>query len=88
MAEDPGDELIIQQAFQDKSILITLDKDFGELAVFKGFPRYGIVRLVNHPARQQAKVCQEILHRYQFDLQSGAIITVEKSRIRIRSKAD
>ncbi|MEM8961626.1 MAG: DUF5615 family PIN-like protein, partial [Acidobacteriota bacterium] len=29
--EDPGDEEILVRAFQERRILITLDKDFGDL---------------------------------------------------------
>jgi hypothetical protein len=32
---DPGDEAIIHQAYLDNRILVTLDKDFGELAIVK-----------------------------------------------------
>ena len=32
-AEDPGDEEILAGAFREDRVLITLDKDFGELAI-------------------------------------------------------
>lgn len=86
LTTDPGDENIIQQAFQEKRILVTLDKDFGELAIFKGYPHYGIVRLVNFPGLRQGEVCLQMLERYEQELHQGAILTVETSRIRIRSK--
>ncbi|WP_254055560.1 DUF5615 family PIN-like protein [Leptospira mayottensis] len=35
--KDPGDEEILKMAYEEKRILITLDKDFGELAVFENF---------------------------------------------------
>ncbi len=34
--EDPGDEEILAHACSERRILVTLDKDFGELAVFHG----------------------------------------------------
>jgi predicted nuclease of predicted toxin-antitoxin system len=33
LTEDPGDEAILDQARQQGRILVTLDKDFGELAI-------------------------------------------------------
>jgi len=33
--EDPGDEDILETAHREKRILITFDKDFGELAVVR-----------------------------------------------------
>ena len=44
---DPGDIEILSHANEEGRILITLDKDFGELAIVYGHPHYGILRLVN-----------------------------------------
>ncbi|MEP7292912.1 MAG: DUF5615 family PIN-like protein [Chloroflexota bacterium] len=71
-------------AFEEKRILVTLDKDFGELAIVKGFKHSGIVRLVNISAKEQAKTCLQIVNRYSDELQSGAIVTVEADRVRVR----
>jgi predicted nuclease of predicted toxin-antitoxin system len=54
--EDPGDEEILARAHADDRILITLDKDFGELAIVRGRPHHGIVRIVNAAARIQASI--------------------------------
>jgi predicted nuclease of predicted toxin-antitoxin system len=84
LAEDPGDEDILAQAYGEQRILVTLDKDFGELAVIRGLPHCGILRLVNFPARNQAAVCHQVLLQYGAELASGAILTVEPGRVRIR----
>lgn len=83
--EDPGDEAVIQRAYKEKRVLVTLDKDFGELAVFKEMPHWGIIRIVNYPAREQGIICTKVLQKYEKDLKEGAVITVEKTRIRIRT---
>jgi len=81
---DPGDEAILEFARRESRILITLDKDFGELAVVFGMPHSGIVRLVDlHPSRQ-APVCEEVLARYGSELVVGAIVTVTTDRTRLR----
>jgi len=82
--EDPGDEEILASAHSERRVLVTLDKDFGELAIVHRFPHSGIIRLVNFPARQQGLVCLKILARYGKELLSGAIITVDSRRIRVR----
>ena len=84
-SEDPGDAEILALAHAQGRVLVTLDKDFGELAVLHRQPHSGILRLVNWPARQQAQVCLHVLDRYGEQLQGGAIVTAEPGRIRIRS---
>lgn len=81
---DRGDEAILEFAQRESRILITLDKDFGELAVVFGKAHSGIVRLVDlHPSRH-APVSEEVLARYGSELMSGAIVTVTTDRTRLR----
>jgi predicted nuclease of predicted toxin-antitoxin system len=81
---DPGDEEILAQAYREGRVLITLDKDFGELAVVHELPHAGIIRLVVVSATQQATTCLMVLDRYRAELASGAVVTVEPGRIRVR----
>ena len=62
-SEDPGDEEILARAYETQRVLITLDKDFGELAIIRNLPHCGILRLVNISAKRQAVVCSAILKR-------------------------
>jgi len=82
--EDPGDEEILARAHSEGRVLITLDKDFGELAIVHRTPHSGIMRLALFPARQQGIVAVRVLARYEDELRSGAIITVDTGRVRIR----
>ncbi|MFG0334985.1 MAG: DUF5615 family PIN-like protein, partial [Maioricimonas sp. JB049] len=82
--DDPGDSDILAYAHAETRVLVTLDKDFGEIAIVHRTPHHGIVRLVNCPARQQGAVCNYVLSRYCKELQAGAIITVDPRRIRVR----
>ncbi|MFP4504142.1 MAG: DUF5615 family PIN-like protein [Cyclobacteriaceae bacterium] len=84
--KDPGDEAIITLAFEQDRVLITLDKDSGELAVVKGMPHHGIVRLVDHAGREQGPVCVQVLHKYRDDLVKGALITVDKQKVSVRKE--
>ena len=81
---DPGDEEILQHADAQGRILVTLDKDFGELAIVYHKPHCGIVRLVDFSARDQAAVCMQVLERYGKELLNGALVTAEPGRMRIR----
>lgn len=84
---DPGDEEILALAYREGRILVTLDKDFGELAVVRGQAHAGIIRLVVLSVSQQAPTCMMVLNRYGGELQSGGIVTVEPGRIRVRPAA-
>jgi predicted nuclease of predicted toxin-antitoxin system len=87
-SEDPGDEEILATAYSEGRILITLDKDFGELAIVRGTAHCGILRLVNLSTRQQATVCLRVLELYGNELVSGAIVTAELGKVRIRPPDD
>jgi predicted nuclease of predicted toxin-antitoxin system len=82
--EDPGDEELLSHAHQEGRVLITLDKDFGELAVLRGYSHSGIIRLVNFRAAAQGRVSLQILAKHGGELANGAIITAEPGRIRVR----
>jgi len=85
---DPGDDEILRRAADDGRVLVTLDKDFGELAIVHGHRHGGIVRLVGLSARGQGPVCCDVLVAYRTDLEAGAIVTVEQSRVRVRPPED
>jgi predicted nuclease of predicted toxin-antitoxin system len=82
--EDPGDEEILELAYLESRILVTLDKDFGELAVVYGQPHAGIIRLVDFKSTDQAEVYLKVLSLYAQQLRKGAIVTAEPGRLRIR----
>lgn len=81
---DPGDGEILKHAIEEERILVTLDKDFGELAVVHGIKHHGIIRVVGFPARQIGNVIMAVLGRYGDELAAGALLTVEPGRVRIR----
>lgn len=83
---DPGDKEILKIAGAEQRALVTLDKDFGDLAIREGASHCGIIRLVEIGARSQARACGDALSRFGQELQSGTItiVTVERGRMRIR----
>jgi predicted nuclease of predicted toxin-antitoxin system len=82
--KDPGGEQLLKLAHEQDRTIITLDKDFGELAVRQGRPHSGIVRLVHIPAREQGSTAAKILDSHGDTLQTGALVTVDSAKIRIR----
>ena len=83
-AHDPGDHEILSRAFQTAQVVVTLDKDFGELAVVHRLPHRGVIRLVGLAAGQQGTVTAEVLTKYSEELSAGAIVTLEANRVRVR----
>lgn len=81
---DPGDEEILARAHAEERVLVTLDKDFGELAIVHRRPHHGILRLVNLSTAQQVQVCLRVLASHGAELEAGAIITAEANRLRVR----
>jgi predicted nuclease of predicted toxin-antitoxin system len=81
---DPGDREILKSAFQNGAVLVTLDKDFGELAIVYGEEHSGIIRLVDISTAEQGPFCRRILEKHSDDLKRGAIVTAYPDRTRIR----
>jgi len=84
--KDPGDDEILVRAHAEGRVLVTLDKDFGEKAVVRGTPHSGIVRLTGLRSADHGRVCVAVLERYGSELVSGALVTVEPGRVRIRPR--
>jgi predicted nuclease of predicted toxin-antitoxin system len=86
--EDPGDSVILDWAANEKRILITMDKDFGELIFSRGKTHFGLVRLPDVPVRRRIELMKKLLHEYEEALESKAVITVRSGRIRISREGD
>lgn len=82
---DPGDIEILRRAHREKRILVTLDKDFDELAIVKGMAHFGIIRLSGFKTSEMAKIIHHVLITYIAELKSAAIVTVDPKRLRIRT---
>ena len=82
--KDPGDAEILALASSQSRVLVTLDKDFGELVVVRGESHSGIIRLVNFSATAHSKAVLKIIEQHGNELKQGALITAEPGRLRIR----
>jgi predicted nuclease of predicted toxin-antitoxin system len=88
MQTDPGDEKILSIARAEKRVVITQDKDFGELAVFFEQPHSGILRLVGFSTVEQVDIVSKVITTHKEDLNLGALITVDRRKIRIKHFKD
>ena len=80
-----SDEALLARAYEEKRVLVTRDKDFGELAVFRGHPHACIVRLagLNYPS-EQVQAMQYLISQHEAVMQEDAIVVVTGDRVRIR----
>jgi predicted nuclease of predicted toxin-antitoxin system len=81
---DPGDRTSLTYAHAHQRILVTLDKDFGDLIVRDGHPHAGLLRLVTVSVHAQVPMVMEAIDRFGDELLGEAIVTVEEDRIRVR----
>jgi predicted nuclease of predicted toxin-antitoxin system len=86
VAIDPkaSDERLMAVAIEDDRVLVTEDKDFGELIFVRKLPHGPIVRLVELSIDEQVGGMAELLERYAHELSGPVIFTVTRGRIRIR----
>jgi predicted nuclease of predicted toxin-antitoxin system len=78
------DESILQKAFTDNRILITNDKDFGEMIFRKGNPHKGVIllRLGDDRVANKLKVLKLLLEQYADQL-SGNFVVATETTVRI-----
>jgi predicted nuclease of predicted toxin-antitoxin system len=86
IAIDPKarDERLMGLALQDERVLVTEDKDFGELIFIRRLTHGPIVRLVELTIDEQVNGMGELLEHHATELSGAVIVTVTRGRIRIR----
>ena len=75
------DNAIIRKAFSENWILITNDKDFGEMVYRQGYQHKGVVllRLEDERAENQIKTLQQLLAGHAQQLKDAFVVVTEKS---------
>ncbi|MBX7165940.1 MAG: DUF5615 family PIN-like protein [Pirellulales bacterium] len=82
-----SDQRLLDLALAEGRILITEDKDFGELVFVRHLPHGPIVRLVELTIDDQTQALAELLDRHADALTGPVIITLTRGRIRIRLRS-
>jgi predicted nuclease of predicted toxin-antitoxin system len=80
-----GDDFILSLANTEKRILITQDKDFGELVFRLKQVHYGVIliRLHGYPTTLKAKITTSVLTEHKNEL-TQAFTVIQPNAIRIR----
>jgi predicted nuclease of predicted toxin-antitoxin system len=82
-ARGAGDEDLIRKANEEDWILVTSDKDFGELVYRKQRPHNGVVLLRLDDSRRENRIAvmNRLLSQYGDRLE-GSFVVVEETRVR------
>lgn len=78
------DSEVLEIASNQNRIIITVDKDFGELLFVKRDKVCSVIRLPDVSFERRAELVDLVLGKYKNQLSGLAIITVSKKKIRIR----
>jgi predicted nuclease of predicted toxin-antitoxin system len=73
------DEWILEKSFEENYIVITNDKDFGELVFRKGKGHRGVIflRLKNEMTENKISVIQNVLNKFKDHLSTSFIVASE-----------
>ena len=82
-----SDALLLSLAYREGRILVTEDKDFGELVFLRRLPHPCIVRLVGLNAAEKAVAMRDLIERHGDALRKSSVVVVTARRVRIRSGA-
>jgi predicted nuclease of predicted toxin-antitoxin system len=82
-----SDSAILQQAQQEDRIVVTMDKDFGELVFRSQHPHRGVLllRFEEQSASASVPILSEILERHAARLQ-GSFAVYQNGHLRIRRR--
>ena len=81
----PGtpDDVLLARAAREQRVLITEDKDFGELVFVYRMPHAGIVRLTDMSSQQRLEAVRELLEHRSDALSQNKILVVSPDQVRV-----
>ena len=80
-----SDETLLALAYEERRVLVTEDKDFGELVFLRRLPHPCVVRLVGLRVAEQVDAVRSLIERHGDALRAGAIVVMTRRRVRIRT---
>ena len=83
IGRDPGDRVLLERAVSESRILITMDKDFGELIHLHGISHAGLIRLPDVRMSERIALAEHVIHNHCQALEEQAMLTIRSGRIRI-----
>lgn len=82
-----SDVEVLGMASEEGRILITEDKDFGELVFVRGLPYSCIVRFVDMRVEEKVSAMRSLLEHEADSMRQGVFIVVTRNRVRVRRAA-
>ena len=82
-----ADRLVLERARTDRRVLISADTDFGELLAASGALLPSVILLrreTDRSASSQAGLILANLGQVAADIEAGAIVVLESTRVRVR----
>lgn len=79
-----SDETLLALAYEERRVLVTEDKDFGELVFVRRLPHPCIVRFVEMSIVEKSAAMRELIERHADAMHEGSLIVVTRDRVRIR----
>ena len=86
LEKDPTatDEQLLALALEEQRVLVTEDKNFGELVFVRRLQHPCIIRFVDMPTSEKVAAMRELMERYADAMHEGALIVVTQNRVRVR----
>ena len=78
------DETLLALANRERRVLVTEDKDFGELIFVRRLEHPCIIRFDGMRVGEQVAAMRELIERHAEAMRMGALIVVTRRRVRIR----
>lgn len=83
-----SDRALLDLAYREGRVLLTEDKDFGELVFSLRLPHPCIVRFNELTADEEAVAIGNLIEYHGAAMRQGAIVVVTRNRVRIRSSTN
>lgn len=83
LERDPGDDALLALAVRDGRVLVTMDKDFGDLIFTKGAAHTGMIRLPDVPVARRILLISQVIGDISAEDLAQSIVTISENRIRV-----
>ncbi len=76
LGPDPGDRVLLERAEADNRVLVTMDKDFGELIYLRRVSHAGLILLTDVRVPQRIEAVRAVIEGHHQALEERAVVTV------------
>ncbi len=83
LGSDPGDRALLERAGAEDRVLVTMDKDIGELIYLRRVSHSGMILLPDVRVPQRIEAVKAVLEGHHQALEERSVVTVRGGRIRI-----